>query len=181
MSSKKILIASVLMTALIAGGASAAHVSVNVNIGAPPPVIVSGPPSVFLIPNTPVYFAPDAREQLFFYSGFWYALHDGYWFSSTYYNGPWSYVPSPRVPAVFLHLPPRYYVPPPGHQRIPYGQLKKHWREWDRRESAHTREWEGPYQKRWRDDDADWRRSRGDDRGHGRGHDNGRGHGHDRD
>ena len=105
-------------------------VNIGIGIGVPPPhVVISSPPAVFLIPNTYVYYAPEVAVQLFFYSGYWYTLNDGYWFRSSYYSGPWSLSPPSRVPVVFLHLPPRYYEIPHGQKLIPYGQLKKHWKD----------------------------------------------------
>ena len=102
-----------------------------------PAVVISEPPAVVLIPGTPVYYAPDVGIDLFFYSGRWYRKHNGYWYRATYYNGPWAYMSAQRVPTVLVHLPPDYYNVLPGHQRIPYGQLKKHWKKWDKERHLH--------------------------------------------
>lgn len=111
---------------------TSAEVSVHIGIGVPLPIVViPEPPAVVLIPGAPVYYAPDVGIDLFFYSGRWYREHNGHWYMATYYNGPWAYLPAPRVPAVFIYLPADYYHIPPGHQRIPYGQLKKHWKKWE--------------------------------------------------
>src|SRR5437016_12789890 len=48
--------------------AADAQVSVNVNVG-PPPVIFPAPPRVVLVPQTPVYYAPDTSYNVFFYQG----------------------------------------------------------------------------------------------------------------
>jgi len=117
---------------------ASADVSVHIGIGAPlPTVVVPAPPAVVVIPGTPVYYAPDVGIDLFFYSGRWYRKHDGHWYIATYYNGPWAYLPAARVPTVFVNLPGGSYNIPPGHQRIPYGQLKKHWKKWDKEHRKH--------------------------------------------
>lgn len=115
---------------------------IGIGIGFPPPaVVIPAPPSVYLIPGTSVYFAPDVGFEFFFHSGYWYRLRDGYWFRATYYNGPWYYLPPSRVPVVFKHIPHNYYRIYSGQRRIPYGQLKKHWREWDRKHYRDERHW----------------------------------------
>lgn len=96
----------------------------------PPEVIIPAPPVVYLIPGTTVYFAPYVDFELFFHSGYWYRIHDGYWYRSVCYNGPWYYLPHSRVPVVFKQI--NYYRYYDRKRHIPYGQFKKHWREWDR-------------------------------------------------
>ncbi|MDO9124093.1 MAG: hypothetical protein Q7V12_06690 [Deltaproteobacteria bacterium] len=102
------------------------HIGIGVPIPPPPPVVIPAPPSVILIPGTPVYYAPDCGVEIFFYAGNWWRKHNGYWFRATYYNGPWVYVAPPQIPAVLVKLPPDYHKIPPGQRRIPFGQLKKH-------------------------------------------------------
>jgi len=45
-----------------------AEVSVNINLG-PPPILVSAPPAVVMIPQSQVYFVPDPQIDVFFYAG----------------------------------------------------------------------------------------------------------------
>ena len=90
---------------------SGVDVSIGIGIGVPPPnVVIAAPPPVYLIPGSYVYFAPDVGFQLFFYSGYWYLLNDGYWYRSAHYRGPWGYLHPSRVPVVFHHLPPVHFV-----------------------------------------------------------------------
>ena len=123
---------------------SFATVNVNIGIGMPPlpEAVITTPPALVIIPDTRVYFAPDLGMEIFFYSGKWYRRHGGYWYRATYYNGPWAYLPASRVPAVFVHLPRDYYRVPPGHERIPYGQLKKHEKRWKEKRHKHWKEHE---------------------------------------
>ena len=112
---------------------SGAEVNVNIGINVPPPaVMIPAPPPVMLIPETYVYFIPDIQFDIFFYHGYWYRPHRGYWYFSRGYNGPWVYIVPQRVPHVLHDIPPDFRRVPPGHHHIPYGQLKKHWRTWER-------------------------------------------------
>lgn len=86
---KKILLALIILVFLGVGNfllpaeSLSRDVDVHIGIGIsvpPPAVIIPAPPAVFLIPGPYVYFAPDVGLQLFFYSGYWYPLHNGYWF-----------------------------------------------------------------------------------------------------
>ena len=54
----------------------------------------------------------------------------GGWYSAVDYNGPWGYIAVASVPAVFLHLPADYRAV--GYQRIPYADLHRNWRAWQR-------------------------------------------------
>jgi hypothetical protein len=92
-----------------------------------PPLVVPAPPPVVVIPGTYAYFAPDVDVDLFFYGGFWYRPYGGRWYRSSHYGGPWGFVGPNRVPRVLINR-----NVPPGHERIPYGQLKKNWRGWER-------------------------------------------------
>jgi len=108
--------------------------NIGIGLGFPllPQVVLPAPPSVYLIPNTYAYIAPDVGFDLFFYSGYWYRPYNGYWYRAAYYNGPWYHLPPQRLPYVFNHLPRDYYRVPPGQRRIPYGYLKNHWYERER-------------------------------------------------
>jgi hypothetical protein len=97
--------------------AAEAQVSVNVNVG-PPPVIFAAPPRVVLVPQTPVYYAPDTSYNVFFYEGRYYSYHNGAWFLANGHGGPWALVPIEAVPRPVIGVPVRYY-------KIPPGQLKK--------------------------------------------------------
>ena len=117
---------------LPAEGRSDVDFQIGIGIGIPAPAVAIPAPPVYLIPDTQVYFAPDVGFQLFFHSGYWYRPYNGYWYRAAYYNGPWYYLPPARVPFAFTHLPYNHYRIPAGQRLIPYGHLKKHWREWER-------------------------------------------------
>ena len=113
-------------------GIAGVDVNIGVNIGPPPPVVIPAPPPVIVIPETYVYFVPNIEVEILFYHGYWYRPYQGRWHRATGYNGPWVYIEPPLVPAVLVHLPPNYRQVPPGHQRIPHGQLVKNWKTWEK-------------------------------------------------
>ncbi|HMK55736.1 MAG TPA: hypothetical protein VK448_03760 [Dissulfurispiraceae bacterium] len=152
-------------------GQSDAGVNVNVGVFAPPPAfVVPAPPPVVVVPGTYVYYAPGLDVDILFYHGYWWRPYEGRWYRSRGYNGPWGYVRGERVPRPIIALPPDYRHVPPGHQRIPYGQMKKNWSRWER-----DKHWDKHERRQeWRDD-----RGEGYDRGKHHGHDD-HGRGHDR-
>ncbi len=163
-----VLLGIILLVLMGLVSSSGAGVSVEVQIGAPPPVRFYSPPEVVVIPGTYVYYAPDASIDLFFYEGFWWRPWHGYWYRSRYYGGPWAFMPVRRVPGPIVALPPGWHGRPSRFERIPYGQLRRNWRHWER-----ERYWEKD--ERWHE--------RGDHHGmgHGEHEDHGRGMGMGRD
>jgi hypothetical protein len=94
-------------------GPARAQVSVGVHIGIDVPVF----PELVPVPGYPVYYAPSARANYFFYDGlYWVFARDG-WYASSWYDGPWNLVGPEYVPVYLLRVPVRYYrVPPPYFQ-----------------------------------------------------------------
>lgn len=116
---------------------------VNVNIGvALPPLAFAGPPEVVVVPGAAyVYMVPDV-VGLYFYHGFWYRTHEGRWYRSTLYGGPWTYIVRTRVPRVTVNVPPDYFIHfPAGYHRIPYRDLHRNWRVWDNRRHWNRYDW----------------------------------------
>ncbi|HCY10731.1 MAG: hypothetical protein A2V21_309900 [Deltaproteobacteria bacterium GWC2_55_46] len=113
---------------------SPAKAEVNVNIGINLPVIgIAAPPSVVVIPGTYIYFAPDVINiDVFFFGGYWWRPHHGRWYRAVEFGDPWIVIDARKVPGPLLRIPPRWRDIPPGHDRIPYGQLKKNWRQWEK-------------------------------------------------
>ena len=118
---KKILFGAM----LLALGASVpipatAGVSIQIGIPLPPPIVISGPPEVVLLPHTGVYVAPDLAVDLFFFDGWWWRSWEGRWYRSRHYHSGWAH----------------YHAVPPFHGRVPPG-----WREDYRAHRWHNREW----------------------------------------
>jgi hypothetical protein len=110
--------AGALMALAVMGAsrAAGAEVSVNINVGPPPPVyVLAAPPPLVVVPGSPVYYAPAVSFNYFVYGGRYYTFHDGAWFAARGYNGPWAFVAPAHVPAPVLAVPVAYYKVPPGH------------------------------------------------------------------
>jgi len=101
--------------------------------GPPPPLYApAAPPEVVPIPGTYAYFVPGIEAEIVFYHGLWYQHFRGHWYSASYYNGPWVFMPGPRVPRVLVTLPHGWRRVPPGYRPIPHAELQKHWGRWER-------------------------------------------------
>ena len=106
---------AVAVIALVASATAVqAHVGVDIGIHLP------GPPSLVVIPQTPVAYAPAVPANLFFYGGQYYVFTHNVWYTGPTYHGPWAVIAPAYVPPPILGVPVRYYrVAPPGW---------KHWR-----------------------------------------------------
>ncbi len=129
----------------VAGMALVAAAEVNISIGVPPPppLPFAAPPDVVVVPSeaSDVYLVPNTAG-LYFHGGYWYRFHEGRWFRSDIYNGPWAYVEQPRVPRAVVVIPPDYILGvPPGYHRIHYGDFHGHWRDWSRDRHWHRYDW----------------------------------------
>lgn len=127
---------------LTLSGSSLADININIGIGSSPAptatapkVLIASPPVVILLPGTSIYFVPDIAEDVVFFGGYWYLRSDGRWFRGNDYNGPWVFISRPA--AELVELSPGFRHAPPGHERIPYGQLKKNWKRWDEERHSH--------------------------------------------
>ena len=80
------------------GNASAAEVHVNINIGAPPPLIVRAAPTMLYLPEPAVYVAVGIPYDLFYISGRYYYARGNDWFWGPGYGGPWTPVARRTLP-----------------------------------------------------------------------------------
>ena len=128
----RLLVLGLLAVIALVCSASVAHAQVSVDIG----VNLPGPPSLVIIPHSPVAYAPAVPANLFFYGGDYYAFKGGHWYVSPVYAGPWAIVAPPHIPAPLLAVPVRYYRAPPGH-----------WKHWARAERPH---WDDSWGHEWK-------------------------------
>ncbi len=135
-----------------------AGVSVNINIPLPG-LVIPVPPAMIVIPGSNVYYPPDVDVDIFFYHGYWYRPYRGGWYIADEYNGPWRGIGPERVPRALSGMPNDYRRVPPGHERVPYGQVKKNWRNWE--DEGH---WDRGGERGRRGEHG------GGEHGHGRGH-----------
>jgi hypothetical protein len=98
--------------------ATAQDVKIDIGIGVPP-IVLTAPTQLVVVPGTPVYYAPDVSANLFFYKGRYYTVANGVWSMAPAYGGPWAVIQIGQVPAPVVAVPVEYY-------KIPPGQLKKH-------------------------------------------------------
>jgi hypothetical protein len=83
----------------------------GVSIGINMPVY----PRMVPVPGYPVYYAPSASSNYFFFDGMYWVFQEDRWYSSAWYNGPWMQEAPDRVPAYVLRVPVRYYRHPPAY------------------------------------------------------------------
>src|SRR3954447_4186945 len=92
-------------------GAASAQVSVSIGIN------LSSYPQLVRVPGYPVYYAPGTNANFFFYDGMYWVYQSDNWYTSAWYNGPWSPVGPEYVPIYVLRVPVRYYRAPPVYFR----------------------------------------------------------------
>jgi len=87
-----------LMAPLFGAGAASAEFNLNINIGSPPPVVVSAPPTMLFLGQPGLYVAVGVPYDIFFISGRYYYFHGGHWYWAAGYGGPWVYVEGRALP-----------------------------------------------------------------------------------
>ena len=116
---------SMLLGPVTVAAPAAAQVSVEIAIpGVSIGINQSTYPELLPVPGYPVYYAPQARANTFFYDGFYWVFHDDRWYMSAWYDGPWDLVDPYAVPLFVLRVPVRYYVNPPVYF---YGWVLAHY------------------------------------------------------
>jgi hypothetical protein len=132
-----VVVLAMILVAVVAGAEAQVRVDIGIQLPAPPTFIV--------VPGMPVYYAPSAPANVFFYGHQYWAFQGGGWYVGQSWNGPWAVIEPGRVPAPILQVPVGYYRVPPAH-----------WREW--RRDAPPR-WDGHYGHEWHEEahERDWR------------------------
>ena len=114
---KSIAVAFAVALAFTIASASA---QVRVAIGFPAVTVgINVPvyPQLVRVPGYPVYYAPQANANYFFYDGLYWVYQQDTWYASTWYNGPWQVIAPEAVPVHVLRVPVRYYRQPPTYFR----------------------------------------------------------------
>ena len=129
---------------LVAGPTEAqVHVDIGINLPAPPALVV--------VPGAPVYYAPRAPANVFFYAHQYWAFGNGAWYLGPTWKGPWAVVQPGYVPAPILRVPVQYYPAPPPQ-----------WKGWRRDAppqwgSRYGNEWhEDARERNWREQEEPW-------------------------
>ena len=142
---KRLVLGALLVVAVAAP--AHAQVQVGINIGIPLP----GPPTLVVVPETPVYYAPAAPANVVCSAHQYWVFTNGGLYVGPTWNSPCAVVEPVYVPAHVLQVPVRYYpVPPPqwaGWRREAPPPWESHYgHEW--REEAHERDWR-EREERW--------------------------------
>jgi hypothetical protein len=104
---------------------------VNVDIG----IRLPRDPRLVIIPDTPVYYAPNVDANYFRYGKDYWVFKDGQWYVARKSRGPWSRVEHERVPTPILRVPVRYYRDAP--------------QDWRDHAPHHPPRWEPQYGRQW--------------------------------
>lgn len=111
----------------------------NVSIGINLPLY----PQLVPVPGYPVYYAPGVQTNYFFYDGMYWVYQDDYWYTSSWYNGPWSIVDPIALPVYLLRIPVRYYQYPPAYFRgWRYDEPPRWGQYWGPQWEQHRRGWD---------------------------------------
>ena len=93
----------------VSAGVALPGVQIGINVPAYPRLVA--------VPGYPVYYAPAASSNYFFYDGAYWVYRGDMWYVSSWYAGPWYVVQPYDVPAYLLRVPVRYYRDPPPYFR----------------------------------------------------------------
>ncbi len=128
-----------IVASLLAGSVTSAHAQVNIDIGINVPVY----PQLVRVPGYPVYYAPRASSNYFFYDGVYWVYQGDNWYASSWYNGPWQVVEPRYVPLYVLRVPVRYYRQPPPYFRGWRADAPPRWgQHWGRDWEQHRAGWD---------------------------------------
>ena len=141
-----------LALSLVLGSVSRAdaQVGVHVGVGVALPGVQIGIqmpayPRLVAVPGYPVYYAPGASSNYFFYDGAYWVYQGDNWYVSSWYAGPWYAVEPYDVPAYVLRVPVRYYRYPPPYFRGWRGDAAPRWGErWGHDWEASRAGWDRP-------------------------------------
>ena len=100
-------------------------------------------PQLVRVPGYPVYYAPRANSNYFFYDGYYWVFANNNWYFSEWYNGPWQWVGPEQVPLFVLRVPVGYYrLPPPYFRGWSIGEPPRWGERWGRDWEARHGGWE---------------------------------------
>jgi hypothetical protein len=154
---KPLFIAAVVV-ALVAPASAQVRVDIGVNLPSPPSLVV--------VPGTPVYTAVHAPANVFMYGHQYWVFTSNGWHVGPNWNGPWASVEPAYVPVPVLRVPVRYYAVPPAQWRGWKRDAPPHW------DAHYGREWhEAAHERDWREREEHWDRGRHEGPDRGRGHD----------
>jgi hypothetical protein len=100
-------------------------------------------PELVLVPDSPVYYAPQLEANYFFYDGEYWVYQNDTWYVSSWYDGPWWQVNPEDVPDFVLRVPVRFYLMAPTFFISWWSEEPPHWGEhWGHDWEQHRRGWD---------------------------------------
>ena len=131
---------------LLMSGAVPVYAQIGISFGSPTFQIgINLPvyPQLVPVPGYPVYYAPQADGNYFFYDGLYWVYAEDNWYESDWYNGPWRAVAPDYVPLFVLRVPVRYYRRPPSYFEGWVADSPPRWGEhWGRSWEEHHDRWD---------------------------------------
>ena len=141
---RMLIATAVLLAPLTVATPAAAQVSIEMAIpGARIGIVQPVHPDLVPVPGYPVYYAPQARVNYFFYDGFYWVFQDERWYRSAWHDGPWDRIDPYDVPLFVLRIPVHYYVNPPVYFNGWAVSAPPRWElYWGPRWAEHRRGWD---------------------------------------
>ena len=125
---RNVLVVLLVLCAMPPAGADQVNIGIDtpdINIG----IDLFDYPELVIVPGYPVYYAPQADANYFFYDGEYWVYEDDNWYQSSWYNGPWWLVDPEDVPEFILRIPVQYYIRPPTYFFVWQSDEPPHWGE----------------------------------------------------
>ena len=79
---------------------SQAEINVGVGIGRHSSFVINTRPTFIYVPDLGFTVAVGSPYDYYYYDNFYYIYDDGYWYNSSYYNGPWIGIDIGRLPSM---------------------------------------------------------------------------------
>lgn len=58
-------------------------------VAGPPPIVLEAPPRMVYVDGLRAFVAMEISQDLFYYENAYYYHHNGFWYRSPYFRGPW--------------------------------------------------------------------------------------------
>jgi len=113
-----------------ASGPSYLGFRLDVRSAPPPPrVVVVDEPDLMLVEGSRVYVVVNAESgyDMFRYGSSWYVCHDGYWYRSRTYRGPYAVIDVRSVPRAVVSVPARHWKHHPHGGPPGLAKKQKRW------------------------------------------------------
>lgn len=134
---KKLITASMLISVLLIASACVHPPTPHVKgdrplMPPPPPLLFPAPPMLGFLDGYDVYVVVNVSENVVFYQGAWYRLHNYEWHRGSAHNGPWHKVPPGHIPRTLRGLPHNMKDRVKTQQHLKHHDVERNWRQWDK-------------------------------------------------